>query len=154
MAQISQEELNNSMVTLGIGRYRAKIESAKGRDAEMETRYGQTLDARGADLYYTTKIGDWQESGEEGTLHPQDTRQSYRLLEPKVIAYIATRAIIDSITKKRPLSQVAIYLGARLEDEVRCRFLLENNEEKGSGILLGAKRRKGLNAKVRTFAPL
>lgn len=147
MAQITQEELNNSMVTLGIGRYRAKIESAKGRDAEMETRYGQTL-MRSALPNYTTKISEWLDTVKDYAT-PARYQLELQALEPKVIAYIATRAIIDSITKKRPLSQVAIYLGARLEDEIRCRFLLENNEEKGSGILLGAKRRKGLNAKVR-----
>jgi DNA-directed RNA polymerase len=147
MAEITQDELNKSMVTLGVGRYRAKIESAKGRDAELETRYGQTL-MRGALPLYTTKIGDWQKAVKDYAT-PARYQTELQLLEPKVIAYIATRAIIDSITKKRPLSQVAIYLGARLEDELRCRFLLENNEQKGSGILLGAKRRKGLNAKVR-----
>tara|TARA_B100001059_G_scaffold232491_1_gene270420 strand:- start:544 stop:2961 length:2418 start_codon:yes stop_codon:yes gene_type:complete len=147
MAQITQEELNASMVTLGVGRYRAKIENAKNRDAELETRYGQTL-MRNALPYYTTKVSGWLEAV---SAYPTPARYQIELqtLEPKVIAYIATRAIIDSITKKRPLSQVAIYLGARLEDELRCRFLLENNEQKGSGILLGAKRRKGLNAKVR-----
>ena len=147
MAQITQEELNKSMVTLGVGRYRAKIESAKGRDAELETRYGQTL-MRGALPKYTTQIEDWLKAVKDYAT-PARYQIELQLLEPKVIAYIATRAIIDSITKKRPLSQVAIYLGARLEDELRCRFLLENNEKKGSGILLGAKRRKGLNAKVR-----
>ncbi len=147
MAKITQEELNNSMVTLGVGRYRAKVESAKSRDAEMETRYGQTL-MRSALPNFTTKISEWLETVKDYTT-PARYQLELQTLEPKVIAYIATRAIIDSITKKRPLSQIAIYLGARLEDELRCRFLLENNEEKGSGILLGAKRRKGLNAKVR-----
>ena len=97
---------------------------------------------------YTAKIGEWQKAVKDYAT-PARYQIELQLLEPKVIAYIATRAIIDSITKKRPLSQVAIYLGARLEDELRCRFLFENNEQKGSGILLGAKRRKGLNAKVR-----
>jgi hypothetical protein len=106
MAQISQEELNNSMVTLGIGRYRAKIESAKGRDAEMETRYGQTL-MRSALPNYTTKISEWLETV-RGYATPARYQLELQTLEPKVIAYIATRAIIDSITKKRPLSQVAI----------------------------------------------
>ena len=147
MPETTQEELNKSMVTLGVGRYRAKTESAKGRDAELETRYGQTL-MRSALPLYTAKIGEWQKAVKDYAT-PARYQIELQLLEPKVIAYIATRAIIDSITKKRPLSQVAIYLGARLEDELRCRFLLENNEQKGSGILLGAKRRKGLNAKVR-----
>ncbi len=135
------------MVTLGVGRYRAKVESAKGRSAELETRYGQAL-MRTALPKYTTKIGEWLLAVSEYAT-PARYQTELQTLEPKVIAYIATKAIIDSITKKRPLSQVAIFLGARLEDELRCRFLLNNNEQKGAGILLGAKRRKGLNAKVR-----
>ena len=135
------------MLTLGVGRYRSKIESAQGRDAEIETKYGQEL-MRFALPKYTEKIKEWKDSVASYST-PARYQIDIQTLNPKVLSFIAVKSIIDSITKKRSLAQVAIFLGARVEDELRCRFLLETNEEKGKGILLGAKKRKGLKAKVR-----
>ena len=147
MSKLTQDKLNEEMLTLGIGRYRSKIESAKGREAEIETNYGQAL-MRNVLPQYTEKIKEWRNSVTSYAT-PARYQIDIQTLNPKVLAFIAVKSIIDSITKKRSLSQVAIFLGARVEDELRCRFLLENNEEKGKGILLGAKKRKGLKAKVR-----
>ena len=147
MGHLTQETLNEDMLTLGVGRYRSKVESAKGREAEVETKYGQAL-MRNALPLYTEKIEKWKQ---EVSTYP--TPAKYQLdiqeLPSKVISFIAVKSIIDSITKRRSLAQVSIFLGARIEDELRCRFLLKNNEAKGQGILLGARRRKGLKAKVR-----
>ncbi len=41
--ELTQSDLNQDMVDLGVGRYRARIESAKKREAESETKYGQRL---------------------------------------------------------------------------------------------------------------
>ena len=147
MESISQTKLNEDMLTLGVGRYRSKVESAQGRDAEIETKYGQAL-MRFSLPKYTEKIKEWKD-----TVITYKTPAKYQIdiqeLSAKVLAFISVKSIIDSITKRRSLSQVAIFLGARVEDELRCRFLLKNNEAKGKGILLGAKKRKGLKAKVR-----
>ena len=40
---LTQEDLNQDMVDLGVGRYRNRVESAKGSEAESETKYGQRL---------------------------------------------------------------------------------------------------------------
>ncbi len=147
MGHITQEELNENMLTLGVGRYRSKVENAKSREAEIETRYGQAL-MRTVLPQYAEKLSDWKK---DIIQYPTPARYQIEVqeLSSKVIAFIATKSIIDSITKRRSLSQVSIFLGARIEDEIRCRFLLANNEAKGKGILLGAKKRKGLQAKVR-----
>ena len=122
-------------------RYRSKLESAKARDAELESKHGQRL-MRSILPDYSEAIQDWKD-----TVEKYDRKARYQIdtaeLPSRVIAYIAVKSIIDSISKKRPLSQVSIYLGARIEDELRCRFLCETNEGKAEGILLGAKRRKG-----------
>ena len=97
---------------------------------------------------YTQAIEKWLRD-----ISSYDRKARYQIdclnLNAKVIAYISIKSIIDSISKKRPLSQVSIYLGARIEDELRCRFLCNTNEAKAKGILLGAKRRKGEKAKIR-----
>lgn len=135
------------MQSMGVGRYRGKVESARKRDAEIETNYGQRL-MRAVLPDFTKGIEDWQQK-----VAFYDRKARYQIdtqdLDAKVIGYISIKAILDSITKNRPLAQVGIYLGAQVENELRCRFLLDTNEEKGKGILLGAKRRKGQKQKIR-----
>ena len=147
MGELSQSALNTEMQTLGVGRYRNKVESARQRDAEIETNYGQRL-MRGVLPEFTKGIEDWK-----NTVAFYDRKARYQIdtqnLDAKVIGYISIKAVLDSITKNRPLAQVGIYLGARVEDELRCRFLLENNDAKAKGILLGAKKRKGEKGKIR-----
>lgn len=143
---LSQHELNKDMTKLGVGRYQSKVESARQRDAELQTQYGQRL-MRGALPKLYKGIEDWQKS----ITNPNKARYQIDCipLDPKVIAFISIKAILDSITKKKPLSGVAHNLGARMEDELRCRFLVEANPNKGKGILLGAVKRKGEKQKVR-----
>lgn len=147
MSDLTQKQLNEDMVLLGKGRYRSKLESAKERNAELESKHGQRL-MRSILPNYAEAIQDWKD-----TVEKYDRKARYQIdtaeLPSRVIAYIAVKSIIDSISKKRPLSQVSIYLGARIEDELRCRFLCDTNEDRAEGILLGAKRRKGEKAKIR-----
>ena len=147
MGNLTQSTLNEDMLTLGVGRYRSKVESAKGREAEIETRYGQAL-MRSVLPGYAEKIKEWKNKVIRYKT-PARYQTEIQELSSKVISFIAVKSIIDSITKRRSLAQVSIFLGARIEDELRCRFLLKNNEAKGQGILLGARRRKGLKAKIR-----
>lgn len=147
MDTLSQDQLNNDMQSLGLGRYRSRNESAQNRDAELETRYGQRL-MRASLPIYVKSIDDWVVK-----LSGQKNHARYQLeicnLDTKLVAFVAVKGVLDSITKRKPLSSVAHTVGAQIENECRCAFLLENNEEKGSGILLGAKQRKGKNAKIR-----
>ena len=149
MSDITQQELNEDMVLLGKGRYRSNLESAKSREAELESKHGQRL-MRFSLPKYVEAIQDWKD-----TVSGYDYKARYQIdcldLDSKIIGFISIKAIIDSISRKRPLSQVAVYLGARIEDELRCRFLCATNEEKAEGILLGAARRKGSKAKIRTY---
>ena len=144
---LSQDQLNADMQTLGLGRYRSRNESAKNRDAELETRYGQRL-MRASLPIYVKAIDDWMLK-----IALQKNQARYQIdvvdLDSKLVSFVAVKGILDSITKRKPLSGVAHHVGAQIENECRCAFLLENNEEKGSGILLGAKRRKGKASKIR-----
>jgi len=147
METLTQSELNEDMTTLGTGRYRAKVESAKSREAELQTPYGQRLMRAGLPAL-NQAITDWQKG-----LAKVDNKARFQLdsqdLDPKVLSYISIKVLLDCITQKKSLSSIAIFLGARVEDELRCQFLVTNNEAKGKGIILGAVRRKGTAAKVR-----
>ena len=147
MPELTQKDLNRDMESLGLGRYRQRNESAKNRDAELETRYGQRL-MRASLPAYAKVIDDWkvQVDGYKNNARYQLDCQT---LHSKLLAFVAIKAVLDSITKRKSLASLSHYVGARIEDECRCKFLLENNEEKGSGILLGARRKKGKSAKQR-----
>lgn len=142
--KITQEALNTEMVTLGVGRYRSKNESAYNRDRESETRYGQSL-MRTVLPEFSEQIAAWVDKVSK---YPTPARYQLdvQTIPPKVIAFLGVKSILDSISKKRSLTQVALYLGGRVEDELRCRFLIKNNEEKGEGILRGAKMKRGPHA--------
>ena len=128
------------MSEIGKGRYRNKIESAKAREVEGETKYGQRL-MRGALPLLAKAIEDsfitWKKPKTKA-------RWQIDIVKAKapVIAFITIKAVIDSITLRKPMSSVAAFVGARVEDEIRCSFLVKNNE-KGEGIILGAKRKRG-----------
>lgn len=147
MTTLNQSELNEDMTTLGAGRYRAKIESAKSREAELQTPYGQRLMRAGLPTL-NQAITDWQK-GITKVANKARFQLDSQDLDPKVLSYISIKVLLDCITQKKPLSSIAVFLGARVEDELRCKFLVANNETKGKGIILGATRRKGTAAKVR-----
>ena len=57
MDTLTQTELNNDMTTVGVGRYRNKVEGARARGMESETSYGQRL-IRGALPSYIKALDD------------------------------------------------------------------------------------------------
>lgn len=146
MKELTHNTVVQEMQTLGKGRYRSKIESAKARNAETETKYGQRL-MRGALPQLKKGVDNWKASLK--SYNKARYQKDCLDLPSEVISFIAIKSVLDSISKKSPIVQVSNFLGARIEDELRCRFLLKHNKDKGEGILLGARRRKGLNRKTR-----
>ena len=98
MGELSQSALNTEMQTQGVGRYRNKVESARQRDAEIETNYGQRL-MRGVLPEFTKGIKDWK-----NTVAFYDRKARYQIdtqnLDAKVIGYISIKAVLDSTTKR------------------------------------------------------
>ena len=147
MSEVTQKDLNVDMETIGLGRFRQRNESAKKRDAEIETGYGQRL-MRASLPLFAKQVDSWlmELAGYKNSARYQ---MDVVELDSKLVAFVTVKAVLDSITKKKPLSSVAHFVGARIEDECRCSFLLRNNETKGGGILLGVKKRNGRAAKLR-----
>lgn len=144
--QLDQETLNAEMSEIGLVRYKNRNATSKDREAELETLYGQRL-MRGIMPKFKSAIEDYQNS----LVHrnPARYQKDLRDMKPEVVAWITVRAVLDSISHRKPMSGCALFVGARLEDECRCQFLLETNEGKAKGILKGAKKRKGLTQQVR-----
>jgi len=137
---LTQEDLNQDMVDLGVGRYRNRVESAKGREAESETKYGQRLIRGGLPAF--TKAIDEMIAGWDNR-NSALWQLSLRDMKPSVIGFIVIKAVLDSITLKKNMASVSHFVGSRVEDQHRCDFLVRNNEAKGEGIVLGAQKRRG-----------
>ena len=58
---LTQVELNEDMTTIGVGRYRNKVENAKARGSEAETTYGQRL-IRGSLPAYIKAIAELKDT--------------------------------------------------------------------------------------------
>ena len=135
---LTQEKLNQDMTMIGVGRYRSHTEQAKAREGEGDTKYGQRL-MRAALPKFAKGIQDMI----DGWTHANKARWQHDLMgmKPEVIGFIALRSCLDRITARKTMNSLACFVGARIEDQVRCDFLVKHSE-KGEGIILGAKRRK------------
>jgi DNA-directed RNA polymerase len=150
---MNQKTLNEDMATLGIGRYRSKVETAKERGAEIETNYGQRL-MRASLPKYAEAIKDYLTEIRERPAHlggknKARYQEDIITLPEKVVAFIGIKSILDCISVRKTMAKASLFIGARIEDELRCRFLIENNPEKGEGIILGATRKTGQIRKTR-----
>ena len=152
MQDLTQEELNADMQQIGMGRYRARVESSKERKAESNNKYGQRL-IRGGLPVYAKAIRDLVQgwTGRNNARWQNDLKQE----AINTVAFVALRSIIDVITKKSSMAKVAYFVGSKIEDQCRCSFVVKKNPERGEGIILGAKRKshKGYKA-VRKYVQL
>jgi DNA-directed RNA polymerase, mitochondrial len=142
-----QKQLNEDMTTLGVGRYRSKVETAKTREAELETSYGQRL-MRATLPKYAEAIrvyldGIKNRPDHRGGKNKARYQADMITLKPELVSFIGIKAILDCISVKKTMAKASLFLGSRIEDELRCKFLIAENPTKGGGIILGASRKKG-----------
>ena len=143
MDNLTQAELNNDMTTIGVGRYRHKVEEAKEHRREAETVYGQRL-IRGALPKYTKAIDESKGKWKSFTNKARWQRDLLEMPTEK-IGFIAMRTILDALTTNTKMVSLCTNVGNALDYQIRCNSLVKANE-KGEGIVLGATRKKGIKA--------
>ena len=141
--QLTQAELNDDMTTIGIGRYRNKIESAKARGSEAETSYGQRL-IRGSLPAYIKAINDvkvqWRRQKNKA-----NWQRDLLEMPTEKIGFIVMRTVLDQLTRNIKMAALSTKVGSVLDYQRRCELLTKTNK-KGEGIILGAQRRRGWQA--------
>ena len=144
MDLLSQDELNTEMTTIGLGRYRNKIEGAKQRGSEAETPYGQRL-IRGA-LPAFVKAIDAAKKG--WAKHKNKARWQIEVLDTpsERVGYLVMHTVLNNLHKQQKLASLCNKVGNSIFYEKKCEWTVRNNK-KGEGIILGAKRRRGETAK-------
>ena len=109
-------DIEKEMIESGIARYRAKVESARTRGSETDTQYGQRL-MRAAlpDL-----INDLRKTILYHRKNPHAIPVWLPLiwdLEPQVIAFLALKVTMDSISLKKTMVKSSLSVANVLEDE-------------------------------------
>jgi DNA-directed RNA polymerase len=115
-----QHELEAEMNALGTERFRRAVAEAREAGRETDTRYGSRLLAAkivdisaGITAYLTRAV-----SGRTGGPVPVALRY-LRLLTPDVAAFLAAKGVLDGITQRRRITNIAARIGRAFEDEVR-----------------------------------
>ena len=103
------------MLSKGADKLRSHVESARNREAEAETCYGQRL-LREAVPLLVDGIEDWFKQQRKSP-NPSNAYHELLQLSPKVVSFIALKSIVDTLTQRRALASAAIKLGALVEDE-------------------------------------
>ena len=141
--QLTQDELNTDMTTVGVGRYRNKVEGARARGMESETSYGQRL-IRGALPSYIKAIDDVKTKWRG---FKNNARWQLDLLEmpSEKIGFLVIRTVLDQLTQNSKMTAMCTKVGNVIDYQRRSEHLVRNNP-KGEGIVLGATRKSGWQA--------
>lgn len=134
---LDQDDLNREMVEIGIGRFNAQWNKAKESEKISRSKAGQRL-LRDLLPEYTKQVATLLERSKG---RPTRWKEDLQRFDPKVLAFVAIKVIMDSIAFKKTMAATSYWVGRMIEHEVKCQFLVDTNPEKGKGIILGAKRR-------------
>ncbi len=123
-----QQALENEMLGMSVTRYRNQLAKAAENNLETATKAGLRLlkgsidpMAEAIESYY--RDVDTQKG-------PKPIAYKYMmLLEPEVIAFLTAKSILNSITRRRSLTQAANQVGQMIEDEARFRFYSREKED-------------------------
>lgn len=145
-SRITQNQLNDMMLDNGVSRYMSKINSAKKRGAESETKYGRRL-IGGAIPLVSAAISELANSAPLERLSP--VAVYLRMFDPDVAAAIVCRGVLDSVSIQKPLAGTAEMVGRMLEDERRGTVFAKSQKKywrqflatKGKRASYGIKRR-------------
>ena len=140
MEQLTQSALNSDMTTIGVGRYRNKMESARQRNMESETAYGQRL-IRGALPTYIKAIDEHKVKW-KAIKNKARWQKEVLSMPSERVGFIVMRTVLDQLHQQVKLVSMSNKVGSALFYQQKCEYVVRNNE-KGEGIVLGAKRRSG-----------
>jgi DNA-directed RNA polymerase len=113
-----QVELEKSMRTNGIARYRRLVAKAqKNRDESsirtVSTMLQEALEATAVAVKAFYDEADSGKAGKRSTAYPL-----MKGLEPEVIAFLTAKVALDGISRQRSLQSVAKQVGRAMEDEL------------------------------------
>lgn len=121
-----QTDLEREMVELGKGRYWSAVNKAREQGLESTVGPGHRLLSESV-LEMTKAVKSWV--AEANTSRPGRRHAAIKYmskLQPKVVAAITSRCILDCISQQKKITSTAIKVARLLEDEVKFLYLKEH----------------------------
>ena len=133
---LDQDALNQEMLELGLGRYNAQVESARKHSQMGRTKAGQRL--------LRELLPEFARAIKEITVGKKTKKNRWTVdlinYDANKTAFISFKTVLDTFPQKHSMTSMAYAVGKAIENELRCVHLVRTNE-KGEGIIKGAKRR-------------
>lgn len=114
----NQSSLDAEMIELGRERYRHKLKRSKETKLESTTSVGRHLLSESV-TQLEAAIVDWIKRAAN---YPGKRHKAYEYinqLEPKVLAVLVAKAVLDGISIDRKIASLAVSIGRLIEDEIR-----------------------------------
>ena len=138
MTTPTQQELNDEMTSLGISRYRSKIEKAKDRKEESNTNYSQRL-IRGLLPKYIDYI-DYHKKKWSKRRNKSQWQVDLLEMSSAKIGFLSLRTVLDQLSKPCKMTGLSVRVGTVIDYQRRCDHMAAHSS-KGEGVILGAIRR-------------
>ena len=119
-----EEEMRNR----GRERYFATISRLKERGSEANTSYGKALLKYGIDPLSSSISSFLVESSRGGAGRRHKAGEALKGMDADVVAFIALRKVMDTLTKRMLLQNVAINIGREIEMEQKLTALQEQDK--------------------------
>ena len=142
MATLTQAELNHDMTTLGIGRYRSKVERAKSKETESETAYSQRL-LRGVLPAFIEAIDIQKDKWSRIRCKSQWQIDLLDMPSDK-LGYLTVKTVLDQISMPCKMTALCVRVGTTIDYQRRSDHLAKSSI-KGEGIILGAIRKNSVH---------
>jgi DNA-directed RNA polymerase len=136
-------KIEQEMLEKGVQKLRSHVTSARERNSETETCYGQRL-LREAVPCLVKGIEEWCQQQRKSPC-PSNAYHELQEMDAKVVSFIALKSVVDTLTQRRALSSAAIRLGALIEDEKH--FNAFSDHPNFRQILQGANKRPNYEKK-------
>lgn len=117
--QVQQMELEQGMTDLGAERFQTRVAKAVEKGAEDSTAYANTI-ITNCTVRVEEGIREFIRGAENGKPGRRHAALKYlKQMDPKVVAYLALKGVLTSISKEVRMQTVAVQIATMVEDEVR-----------------------------------
>ena len=121
-------DIEKEMIESGIARYRSKVESARSRESETSTQYGQRL-MRAALPDLIKDVSKMIRYHKKNPHAVPIWLPSIWDIPPQVLSFLALKVVMDSISLRKTVIKASLSIANVIEDEVRYKWLKENHPE-------------------------
>ena len=120
-----QQDLEQEMVDLGKTRYHSKVNKAREMGIESTTPVGQKLLGEAVSKL-SDAIAAWLKEAATKSGPRHRAYEGLSMLPPKVSAALSAKAIIDSLSMHKRITSTAYSISRYLLDEVKFKYIQEN----------------------------